>query len=93
MARRDRTSAAADTNNPEDADVPLSAKNWIVDTDWLAAHLDAPDLVIFDGSWHLPTAQRDPKAEYLEAHIPGALFFDIDDFNALRCGTSSNRPI
>ncbi|MCB1522259.1 MAG: 3-mercaptopyruvate sulfurtransferase [Hyphomicrobiaceae bacterium] len=60
--------------------MPLSAKNWIVDTDWLAAHLDAPDLVIFDGSWHLPTAQRDPKAEYLEAHIPGALFFDIDDF-------------
>jgi thiosulfate/3-mercaptopyruvate sulfurtransferase len=56
-----------------------SAKKWIVDTDWLASHLDAPDLVIFDASWHLPTAGRDPKAEYLKEHIPGALFFDIDD--------------
>lgn len=59
--------------------MPQSAKNWIVDTEWLAEHLDAPDLVIFDASWHLPTEKRDPKAEYLEAHIPGALFFDIDD--------------
>lgn len=56
-----------------------SAKKWIVETDWLASHLDAPDLVIFDASWHLPTAGRDPKAEYLQEHIPGALFFDIDD--------------
>ena len=58
-----------------------SAKKWIVDTDWLAAHLDAPDLVVFDGSWHLPTTGRDPKAEYLAGHIPGALFFDIDDLS------------
>ena len=56
-----------------------SAKKWIVDTDWLASHLDAPDLVVFDASWHLPTDNRDPKAEYLAGHIPGALFFDIDD--------------
>ena len=38
-----------------------------------------PDLVILDGSMHLPTAKRDAKAEYLAEHIPGALFFDIDD--------------
>ncbi len=56
-----------------------SAKQWIVETDWLAEHLDAPDLVVFDGSWHLPTTGRDPKAEYLAGHVPGALFFDIDD--------------
>lgn len=59
--------------------MPLSAKNWIVETDWLAAHLNAPDLIVFDGSWHLPTAARDAKGEYLAEHIPGALFFDIDD--------------
>ena len=58
-----------------------SAKKWIVDTDWLASHLDAPDLVVFDASWHLPTENRDPKAEYLAGHIPGALFFDIDDLD------------
>lgn len=59
--------------------MPLSAKNWIVETEWLATHLNAPDLIIFDGSWHLPTSGRDAKAEYAAAHIPGALFFDIDD--------------
>ncbi|WP_333794948.1 3-mercaptopyruvate sulfurtransferase [Hyphomicrobium sp.] len=54
-------------------------KTWIVETQWLADHLDMPDLVIFDGSWHLPGSGRDAKAEYLAEHIPGALFFDIDD--------------
>jgi thiosulfate/3-mercaptopyruvate sulfurtransferase len=58
-----------------------SAKKWIVETDWLATHIDAPDLVVFDGSWHLPTTGRNPKAEYLAAHIPNALFFDIDDLS------------
>ncbi len=58
-----------------------TAKNWIVDTDWLATHLEAPDLIIFDASWHLPTSGRDAKAEYLTEHIPGALFFDIDDLS------------
>jgi thiosulfate/3-mercaptopyruvate sulfurtransferase len=53
--------------------------NWLVETDWLASHLDAPDLVILDGSMHLPTTKRDAKAEYLAAHIPGALFFDINE--------------
>lgn len=61
--------------------MPNSAKNWIVETDWLAEHLSAPDLVVFDASWHLPDAKRDPRAEYLAEHIPGALFFDIDDLS------------
>jgi thiosulfate/3-mercaptopyruvate sulfurtransferase len=61
--------------------VPHSIKNWIVDTHWLAEHMHAPDLLIFDASWHLPTENRDPKAEYLAEHIPGALFFDIDDLS------------
>jgi thiosulfate/3-mercaptopyruvate sulfurtransferase len=59
--------------------MPNSHKNWIVETNWLAEHLDAPDLVVLDGSWHLPTLKRDSKAEFLAEHIPGALFFDIDD--------------
>jgi len=49
-----------------------------VTTDWLAQHLSDPNLVVLDGSWHLPTANRDPRAEYLAGHIPGAVFFDID---------------
>ncbi len=55
--------------------------NWLVSTEWLADHLSAPDVVVMDASWHLPTEDRDPKAEYLEEHIPGALFFDIDELS------------
>jgi thiosulfate/3-mercaptopyruvate sulfurtransferase len=51
----------------------------LVSTEWLAAHLASPDIAILDASWHLPTAGRDAKAEFLERHIPGAQFFDIDD--------------
>ncbi|MDB5586781.1 MAG: sseA [Devosia sp.] len=49
-----------------------------VTTDWLAQHLSDPNLVVLDGSWHMPAANRDPRAEYLAGHIPGAVFFDID---------------
>ncbi|HEV7346117.1 MAG TPA: 3-mercaptopyruvate sulfurtransferase [Devosia sp.] len=49
-----------------------------VTTDWLADHLTDPDIVVLDGSWHLPTAARNAQAEYLSGHIPGAVFFDID---------------
>lgn len=49
-----------------------------VTTDWLARHLDDPDLVVVDGSWHMPNAARNAQAEYLAGHIPGAVFFDID---------------
>ncbi len=52
---------------------------YIVETDWLAEHLNTPDLVVLDGSLHLPTKPLDPKAQYAEEHIPGAMFFDIDD--------------
>lgn len=49
-----------------------------VTTDWLAAHLSDPNLVVLDGSWHMPNAARNAQAEYLAGHIPGAAFFDID---------------
>lgn len=61
--------------------MPKSANNWVVETEWLADHLSSPDLIVLDGSWHLPTEKRDAKAEYLAEHIPGALFFDIDEFS------------
>jgi thiosulfate/3-mercaptopyruvate sulfurtransferase len=49
-----------------------------VATDWLADNLASPDLVVIDGSWYLPDEKRDPHAEYLASHLPGAVFFDID---------------
>ena len=50
----------------------------VVTTEWLAAHLGEADLRVVDGSWHMPQAKRDPAREYTEAHLPGAVFFDID---------------
>lgn len=51
----------------------------LVSTAWLAERLNAPDIRIVDGSWYLAQQKRDPKAEYAAAHIPGAVFFDIDE--------------
>ncbi|WP_108397073.1 3-mercaptopyruvate sulfurtransferase [Devosia submarina] len=62
--------------------------NPFVTTEWLAAHLDDPDVVILDGSWHMPNAARNAQAEYLAGHIPGAVFFDIDGI----ADTSSELP-
>ncbi len=56
---------------------PPSSQN-LVTTQWLADHLAAPDIIVVDGSFYLPTMKRDAYAEYQEGHIPGAVFFDID---------------
>ena len=50
----------------------------IVSTDWLAQHLEAPDIRIIDSSWYFPQEKRNAEQEFLECHIPGASFFDID---------------
>jgi thiosulfate/3-mercaptopyruvate sulfurtransferase len=65
--------------NPED---PL------VTTQWLAGRLGAPDIRVIDASWHMPSAGRDGKAEYMANHIEGAVFFDIDEI----ADTSSPYP-
>ena len=57
---------------------PHPRSKWLVTTDWLAANLGAPGLVVLDGSYYLPTQKRDADAEYLAGHIPGAVRFDID---------------
>jgi thiosulfate/3-mercaptopyruvate sulfurtransferase len=50
----------------------------LVTTDWLAQRLAVPDVTVVDGSFYLPALKRDARVEYLAAHIPGAVFFDID---------------
>ena len=55
-----------------------ATSRWLVSTDWLAARLGAPDLVVVDGSYYLPAMQRDADAEYRAGHIPGAVRFDIE---------------
>ena len=50
----------------------------VVSTAWLAERLRSPDVRVVDGSWHMPAEARDGREEYLQAQIPGAVFFDID---------------
>lgn len=57
---------------------PVPPSRWLVSTEWLQDHLSAPDIVVVDGSFYLAAMQRNAREEYLAAHIPGAVFFDID---------------
>lgn len=53
----------------------------LVSTEWLGQHIDAPDVRVADASWYLPQAGRNARQEYESAHIPRAVFFDIDDLS------------
>lgn len=66
----------------------MTDNNRFVSTDWLAAHLGGPGLAIVDGSWHMPASGRKAREEYRTAHIPGAVFFDVDAVS----DTSSGLP-
>lgn len=52
--------------------------NVIIDPIYLMAILDDPKTVVLDASWFMPVDNRNPDAEFLEAHIPGAQRFDFD---------------
>ncbi len=52
----------------------------LVTVDWLETKL--AEVSVVDGSWHLPPENRDANLEYLEGHIPGTKFFDIDRISA-----------
>lgn len=52
----------------------------LVSTEWLAGELGKADLMVFDATKYLPNENRDGRAEFLTAHIPGARYFDIDEF-------------
>lgn len=64
----------------------------LVSTDWLEAHLKDPDLRVLDGSWFLPTMNRNARAGYDAAHIPGARFFDIDEIADTRSALPHMAP-
>ena len=53
-----------------------------VSCDWLKTHLNEDDIRVVDASWHLTATGRDARQEFAEAHIQGAVFFDIDEFSA-----------
>ncbi|MGM0562491.1 MAG: 3-mercaptopyruvate sulfurtransferase [Pseudomonadota bacterium] len=51
----------------------------LVSTEWLEKNLNSPDLRVVDATYYLPVENGDARAEYEQEHIPGAVFFDIDD--------------
>ncbi len=51
----------------------------LVSTDWLHEHLHDDDVRVVEASWHLPATGRNARTEFAHAHIPGAVFFDIDE--------------
>jgi thiosulfate/3-mercaptopyruvate sulfurtransferase len=57
--------------------------NPLVTPAWLSARLQSPDTIILDAT--LPpvgvTPPIDTHARYLAAHIPGAIFFDIEELS------------
>ncbi|WP_315807019.1 MULTISPECIES: 3-mercaptopyruvate sulfurtransferase [unclassified Bradyrhizobium] len=51
----------------------------LVSTEWLAAHLGDPKVKVLDSTFKMPGVLPLPKDDYLKAHIPGAVFFDVDE--------------
>jgi thiosulfate/3-mercaptopyruvate sulfurtransferase len=58
--------------------VTLQLPDSLVSVSWLRQHLEHPDLIIFDASWHMPATGRDGLREWQQEHILGARFFDFD---------------
>jgi thiosulfate/3-mercaptopyruvate sulfurtransferase len=51
----------------------------LITTDWLAENIACPNITIVDASFFLPAAERDAEKEFDYCHIPGAVFFDINE--------------
>jgi thiosulfate/3-mercaptopyruvate sulfurtransferase len=59
--------------------MPYAHPEALVGTEWLAAHLDDPHIRVVDASFKLPGITPTAREDYDRGHIPGAVFFDIDD--------------
>jgi len=59
--------------------MPYARPEALVGTDWLATHVDDPHVRVVDSSFKLPGIIPTARQDYDQGHIPGAVFFDIDD--------------
>jgi thiosulfate/3-mercaptopyruvate sulfurtransferase len=59
--------------------MPYARPEALVTSDWLAAHLSDPNVRVVDGSYKQPGITPTAREDYDAGHIPGAVFFDIDD--------------
>ena len=51
----------------------------LVDVEWLADHLEDDSIRVVDATHHLPISERDAAEEFEFRHIPGSVFFDIEE--------------
>ncbi|WP_299470698.1 3-mercaptopyruvate sulfurtransferase [uncultured Roseibium sp.] len=59
----------------------------LVSTQWLADHLQSPDLAVIN-AWMPPVTHPDAPSVYPHAHVPGAVFFDVNEI----CDKNSDLP-
>src|SRR5580658_3249704 len=59
--------------------MPYAHPEAIVSTEWLAAHLADPQVRVLDSSFKQPGVTPTAREDYDAGHLPGAVFFDIDD--------------
>lgn len=75
---------------------PSTMPTPLVSTAWLAEQLESGagpgPLVVVDGSWYLPSANRNPRAEFEAGHLPGAVFWDLDALSDLSSGLPHMLP-
>lgn len=70
----------------------LFAEIPFVSTTWLADNMHKPGVKVVDGTWHLPPTGRNGPKEFAEAHIPGAVFVNIDTLADLSSGLPHMLP-
>jgi thiosulfate/3-mercaptopyruvate sulfurtransferase len=58
--------------------MPYAHPESLVSTEWLAGHIDRPEVRVVDASFTLPGVTPTAQEHYARRHIPGAVFFDID---------------
>jgi len=56
----------------------INPESLFVSPQQLAARGNSSEILILDASWHMPATGRNAYKDYLNGHIPGAVFFDID---------------
>src|ERR1700732_2201084 len=59
--------------------MPYARPDALGSTEWLAAPLNDPRVRILDSSFKQPGVTPTAREDYERGHIPGAVFFDIDD--------------
>jgi thiosulfate/3-mercaptopyruvate sulfurtransferase len=70
----------------------LFAEIPFVSTAWLGENLHRSDVKVVDGTWHLPPTGRSGPKEFVEGHVPGAVFVNIDTLADLSSGLPHMLP-